>query len=550
MAGIIAPQRERTSRTPTCKPNPPIIVITGAEKTGKSSEAVRGSSSDLVGMTYWIEIGGTEGTADYYGRIPGARYEIVQHDGSYQDILDAIRWAIAQPRVNGKPNMIVLDSVTSLWDMLSDEVALLARHRAVRKAQENRRRAPNLDDMVTEDRDLWNRAKDRWGEVLWLLRRHSGPSLLIARQEIVTAYENGQATRHTTRRIKAEKNLGAAVDAIVELHALGEAHLTGVRTLHWEIEPGETERFENFSVDALLRRMGFEEAADTRSAHESRPEAYLQEQGNASAQSRPAPAQPHGEPMLTGPQAVDIIRDALMDETNPEAALQGIREQWGIETLSRVTTHTKRGTMSANDLITRSLQYAKEKAKAADGNAGATPSTPPGPPPSQATGDEAREHLQEGEEHAISAAESSPEPPDEGAPPPPDPEGDEEPPGEQPEDVSAAEEPQDLPKPPAPRPRRNKAAQMALDALEDEATVQARLLFLTVGEHLGPISENGDPSMSALRDYLEANRPTVIATLEDDGKTELANAYRNARMPELRIKSMFAKLLDGAPSSR
>src|SRR4051812_37122880 len=103
MPGITTPLRERRSRKPTGLPNPPMIVLCGPEKCGKSHEAARGTGSDLIGIAFWIEIGGSEGTADYYGRVPGANYEIVPHDGSYQDILDAIRWAVAQPqRVPGK----------------------------------------------------------------------------------------------------------------------------------------------------------------------------------------------------------------------------------------------------------------------------------------------------------------------------------------------------------------------------------------------------------------------------------------------------------------
>ncbi|MDV6291247.1 hypothetical protein R2F25_38195 [Streptomyces sp. UP1A-1] len=127
-------------------------------------------------MTYWIQIGGTSGTADFYGRIPGTRYEIVEHDGSFADICDAIRWAMAQPSKDDKRNMIVVDDVTALWDLLGDEVALMSRKRADRRAQANGRRTARLDDpYVDEDRDLWGYAKDRWGEVLWLMRRAHRP---------------------------------------------------------------------------------------------------------------------------------------------------------------------------------------------------------------------------------------------------------------------------------------------------------------------------------------------------------------------------------------
>ncbi|MFJ2745298.1 hypothetical protein ACIO3O_37205 [Streptomyces sp. NPDC087440] len=488
-------------------------------------------------MTYWIQIGGSGGTADYYGRVDGARYEIVPHDGSYQDIVDAIRWAIAQPTANGKPNMIVLDSMTSLWDLLSDEQAIYARQRALRKAQDNRRRPPGLDEPVVVDADLWSRAKERWGEVLWLLRRHSGPCLLIARQEIVTAFENDKPTRDTTRKIKAEKNLPSAVDAVVELHALGEAFVTGVRTLHWDIEPGETRRFENFSVDVLLRRLGFEEAVTARSASEVRPAAYLTEQEPAVPQPQPDDA-----PRLTGVDAAALIRRAVQDE-NPKDALEAVRTEWGTRTLAAIETRTKWGRMSAADLITKSLEYAEERAKETGQqedheDAGKTVGPGVGQPPGQ----DAHGSVGPRSQAPTGPASAVPEPTEEeGAPPPPDPQADGRPPeGEIPEDLSEAEESQTRPSAAAAGRRRTRNEERAYKTLMDEANIQARLLSLTVGEHLGPISAEGDPELTTLRDYLQRRRPKVIKGLGEAGQQELAEAYRTARIPDVSLPKTFA----------
>ncbi|MFI5990302.1 hypothetical protein ACIBAC_00410 [Streptomyces sp. NPDC051362] len=568
MPGITAPQRARTSRKPTGLPNPPMILLAGAEKTGKSRLAAEGTASELIGKTWWIEIGGSEGTADYYGRIPGANYEIVPHDGSYQDILDAVRWAVAQPpAVEGKRNMIVIDNVTVLWDMLSDEQALYARWRAEKNAQENRRKGPNPDLPVVVGHDLWNRAKDRWGEILWLLRRHTGPTLLLARQEVVTAFENDKPTRDKTRKIKTEKNLPAAVDAIVELHALGEAYLTGVRTLHWEVTPGQSERFHNFSIDALLRRMGFHEAAATRQVTESRPDAYLdeqreQEQGQRQEQQRGNQRQQPNQkqqpqpqtPTITGNQVVVLVHDALNDETDPEGRLRGIRETWGTRTLEQISTRTKLwGAMNADELITRALTAVLDRAKKKkrdqeDTTAGQTAqgaqqvqATGALPAPQDAAPERAREHQ----------AHAETEPPAEydSTPPPPDPRAEEPPPGESAEETSQAEEPQ---APPAtrPAPRRNRGEELAFAALHREAEVQARLLMLTKGEHLGPISETGDPELPVLRDYVQSYRPELIQTLEEAGETELAAYYRTAPAIDPKLAQRFAPYFESAPAGK
>ncbi|MFE2157134.1 hypothetical protein ACFW9M_04885 [Streptomyces lydicus] len=530
MAGITAPQRTRKSRKPTGKPNPPIILLTGPEKTGKSFEAARGSGSDLIGTTYWIEIGGTEGTADYYGRVPGADYEIVPHDGSYQDILDATRWVNHQPRVDGKPNMLVIDSMTSLWDMLSDEIAMYARNRAIRKAQRNRSRLPALDDPVVIDSDLWNRAKDRWGEVLWLLRRHQGPCLLLARTEIVTAFENDKPTRNTTRKVKAEKNLPAAVDAIVDLHAIGEAWLTGVRSLHMEIQPGETQRFHDFSVDALLRRLGLLDAAESRSASELRPDADLQEHGPT---EQPAPRQPatRQAPAFTGEQAAKLIRDALMHPTDPENALREVREEHGRRMLKAVQTDTGWGVMSADDLITKSLDHLKAKAEQAQA----------GQEDGEQSGEEQASTGRAANKEDTPTDEPEPEPFEEGMQPPPDP-AEESPAPERPEEVSEAEEPQDLPRP---RPAQANQVNKVMAVLLTEAEIQARVLGMTMQEHLESISgpdEGAPPPMTKLRTHVIEHRPMVIALLEERGERDIANAYRLAGKPELKIAKMFATL--------
>ncbi|GAA5070285.1 hypothetical protein GCM10023336_55260 [Streptomyces similanensis] len=562
MPGITAPLRERRSRKPTNRPNPPIVLLTGLEHTGKRHEAAVASGSDLIGMTYWLQIGGTSGTADYYGRIPGARYEIVPHDGTFTDICDAVRWMLAQPARDGKRNMIVVDDVTALWDLLSDAVNRISRARADRRAQANGRRRARLDDPYLDtDRDLWNWAKDQWGEFLWLLRRHAGPTVIIARQEIVTAYENDKPTRHTTRRIKAEKNLRAAVDAVVEFHAVGEAYVTGVRTMEYEVQPGRVYRFAG--LDHLLRRIGYEHAAPARQVIESRPEACLTENlpgprpqpSQQQNQARRQP-QPDQRPGLTGDMAYKLVTQAL-NQTDPEAALANIRKQWGTDTLRAVMTVSWFGELSADALISRSLQDIRDRAakKKREGNTEQPGPAQhkqqpdrPGPSPAPAKPEQAREHQTHDEE---------PPPDDDDAPPPPDPQDEEPPPDESPEDTSAAEEPQDVPAatpPPTPQPphktQPSRKQVIARQVLMDEADVQARLKMMTLGEHLGPITEEGEPPLTGLRDYLQAQRPPLIQQLIEEGHKDLAEVYRTAPMPDVKIRQKFAAYFDGAPAGK
>lgn len=57
------------TRKPTGQVSWPFLLLAGAEKSGKSYAAAAFSASDLIGRTFWIEVG--ESDADMYGMSPG-----------------------------------------------------------------------------------------------------------------------------------------------------------------------------------------------------------------------------------------------------------------------------------------------------------------------------------------------------------------------------------------------------------------------------------------------------------------------------------------------
>lgn len=249
---------QRRTRKPTGKPPWPILLLAGGEKAGKSWSCAEASGSDLVGRTLWIGIG--EDDPDEYGNIPGADFEIVEHDGTYRDILTAITWAVAQPLTDGKPNLIVVDSMTKLWELLCDIAQVSATDRAIAKARKQNRPAPENADEADIHMDLWNIAKGRWANVLDALREHQGPVVLTARLEEVTVMVNGQPARDGSKtwKVKAEKSLPYDVGGIVQMPERGKAYLTGVRTTR--IKVPERLVLPGFTVDKLWRDLGL---ADT-----------------------------------------------------------------------------------------------------------------------------------------------------------------------------------------------------------------------------------------------------------------------------------------------
>lgn len=265
------------TRRPTGKPPWPMFCIAGAEKTGKSYGVALFSSSDLIDRTFYLELG--EGAADQYGAIPGARYEIVEHDGTFTSILEQTQAAVAEPRPNGKPHCFAVDSITELWDLLSDEAQAKANARAAAKAAQAKRPAPAEDVQITMD--LWNEAKKKWRRFLDVLRVYDGPVLLLARLELVATVENGKPTDRREWKIRAEKNLAYECDAIVKIYAPQSAFLTGVRSTVVQVPPGSELPLPQFTVDGLLRRMGLDAEGATAPRSYTAPRAVVDEQAAA-----------------------------------------------------------------------------------------------------------------------------------------------------------------------------------------------------------------------------------------------------------------------------
>src|SRR3954453_11884006 len=84
------------TRKPTGRVPWPCVLLEGEEKAGKSWALAQFSTSDRIGALYWIDL--NEGTGDEYGAIPGANYQLIEHDGSYAAVLAAVQAIKAQAR--------------------------------------------------------------------------------------------------------------------------------------------------------------------------------------------------------------------------------------------------------------------------------------------------------------------------------------------------------------------------------------------------------------------------------------------------------------------
>ena len=246
------------TRKPTGKPAWPIVLLAGREKAGKTYAAAQASSSNLIDRTFWIGLG--EDDPDEYA--PLGRFEIVEHEGTYQSVAEALDEIVAmKPGKGGRPHMIVLDSLSMLWSMLTDEAQQLANVRAARKARKYGRPEPSDDAPI--GMDLWNRAAKRWRRVMDLLRAHSGPVLATARlAEVAVLDSKGDPTGEKTWKIEGHKTLPFDATVIVQMRARHDVYLTAVRSLAWAADPEAEVKVNDFTVADLWQKLGITGATD------------------------------------------------------------------------------------------------------------------------------------------------------------------------------------------------------------------------------------------------------------------------------------------------
>lgn len=246
----------RGLRRPTGKPSWPILLLAGREKAGKSYQAALASASDLIDRTFWVGFG--EKDPDEYGAIPGARFEIAEHNGTLVDLKDTLRYLLSIERAD-KPHLLVVDSGTRVWTTLRDKATWIAQQRG-KKDREG-------EFIVTMD--IWNKVNSEWVEILNLIRRWNGPVIITARLDTVAVIENGKPTNQKSEKVQGQKSLAYDVDAIVEMPERGRAELVGARSVIYQI-PSRTP-LPDFTVDDLWRKLGLATTATEQATYAEPP---------------------------------------------------------------------------------------------------------------------------------------------------------------------------------------------------------------------------------------------------------------------------------------
>jgi hypothetical protein len=236
------------TRKPSGKMAPPVILLEGGEGAGKSWAAAELSASDRVGRTFWLQVG-TEVTADEYGAIPGVRYEIVEHDGSWRQIFGAVTDAkneAEQERKRGaKPTVLVIDTVGALWEMLADWA--YNRAKGSKKNKAKLEEDPNAEIDVTTN--FWNDATGRWRKLMTAALTFPGIVILLSRGRETVLMQNGQPVMgKTDYKVEGQKGLTFDVPVWIRMTRDMGPHtcrIMKLRSVHNPVEapaPGAQQR--------------------------------------------------------------------------------------------------------------------------------------------------------------------------------------------------------------------------------------------------------------------------------------------------------------------
>jgi hypothetical protein len=230
------------TRQPTGAVPWPLVLIEGEEKAGKTWACAEFTASPRVGRCFWIDLG--EGAADEYGAIPGAHYEIVEHDGSFAALVanvTEIRDIAAQALAAGdKPVVLVIDTMTEEWAILSDWARDCAR-----ASKANKRKLaedPNAEIIVSSN--YWNNANARHRQLMRMLKKFPGIVLMTSHGKLTAVIgPDGQPVEgKKEHKVEAQKTLGADASCWLRLYRNEPGVIVGGRSVHVKFRPGEEPR--------------------------------------------------------------------------------------------------------------------------------------------------------------------------------------------------------------------------------------------------------------------------------------------------------------------
>lgn len=310
------------TRKPTGAVPWPLILVEGAEKSGKSWAAAVLSSSDKVGRSLWLDL--NEGAADEYGAVPGARYEVIEHDGSWASIMAQVTAAKEEAsRAAGAgepPVVLIIDSVTAEWETLKD----WASKRAASSPSNRKRLADDPAAEVKVPMNLWNDATARHRRLMTILMTFPGIVVMTARGKEVASLDAQGRPIEGSKEYKVEGHKSLAFDASVWVRLSRERPpvIVGSRSVHAGVRPGsdQPKPVPNFTLEWLI----FEVLkCDPAKAHardlvDAKPERTPEQMRDEALRTITTPdriKEIYGEAKAAGVENLELANESGMDET-------------------------------------------------------------------------------------------------------------------------------------------------------------------------------------------------------------------------------------------
>jgi hypothetical protein len=344
----------------------PLILLEGEEKSGKTWAAALLTRSEKIGRAWFLDLG--EGSADDYINIPGARYRILHHDGTFAAIYErvlAVKAEAAKDRAEGKPPvLLVIDTMTDLWNGLkawTDE-----RHRNSKLGR--RQYADDPDGEHKPSQNLWNDTNSRHRRLMTQLMTFPGVVVMTARGKEVTEIKNGKPVEGGSKVWSVTAQQDVPFDATLWVRMFRERPpvVAGGRSVVAPVRPGSPPQAISYDGDNLLEWLIFDvlridpRAAEVRNlqhasggdlTEDERPAApddpgedprkvarqlrAPQAQPPAQRQSRPVPVQAEATPASPSP-VQGLVVDAA-NEADPDV-LRAMYRGAGTEGLDMAVT--------------------------------------------------------------------------------------------------------------------------------------------------------------------------------------------------------------------
>lgn len=240
-ARVDRPAYKLTTRKPRRGQAWPFVLLAGGEFSGKTTAAARFASSGRFGRSWLLPFGEDP---DLYADL-APDIDVANHDGSlfeFAAALDAIEAEVnAKPLVDGKPQLVVIDSGSILWDLFT----LIAEGRARKSDEAKADLMRNPYSTVNIGPLNWSAVGRMWHRIIRQLRTMQAVTVMTARGKdgiVVNGQgkiDEGAAKRgEKTFRVEVQSETPYAASAFVRLDRALPPQVLGIRMGSRGLRPG------------------------------------------------------------------------------------------------------------------------------------------------------------------------------------------------------------------------------------------------------------------------------------------------------------------------